>query len=129
MAFFLAVAALAAFIILSCEDMGEDVVVSPNASGDTTDWAEVQPIFQQHCVNCHNPSNLGGGLNLETHAGVLAGGNHGAAVVPGNPDGSLLVRTLEGTSAEVSQMPLGAQALSAALIAVVRDWIADGAGG
>jgi mono/diheme cytochrome c family protein len=48
-------------------------------------------------------------------------------VDPGNPNDSYLIHKLEGTAAVGGQMPLGGTPLASADIAVVRQWIADGA--
>ncbi|MET0660332.1 MAG: hypothetical protein ABW110_19480, partial [Steroidobacteraceae bacterium] len=48
-------------------------------------------------------------------------------VQPGNPDTSYLVQKLEGTAAAGGRMPLGQPALPDESIAVIRQWIADGA--
>ncbi len=49
----------------------------------------VGPILQARCVPCHGGT---AGLYLDTYEGVLAGGNLGPAIVPGNADASLLVQ-------------------------------------
>jgi hypothetical protein len=55
----------------------------------------------------------------------MAGGGSGPAVVPGNPDGSLLVHRIEGTVPP--QMPLNAAPLTALEIGRIRQWILEGA--
>src|SRR5258708_38117919 len=48
-------------------------------------------------------------------------------VKPGDPDNSYIVQKLEGHAAVGAQMPFGGPPLSAATIAVLRQWISDGA--
>lgn len=48
-------------------------------------------------------------------------------VNPGNPDMSYLITKLEGAGATGGQMPLGRAPLDPAVIAEIRQWIADGA--
>ena len=48
-------------------------------------------------------------------------------VDPFNPDGSYLIRKLEGTASTGLQMPLGGLPLDQATIDNVRTWIANGA--
>lgn len=49
-------------------------------------------------------------------------------VIPGNPDSSYLVQKLEGTAAVGGRMPFGSpDPLDPAVIAAIRQWIADGA--
>jgi mono/diheme cytochrome c family protein len=84
--------------------------------------AQVRPIFQARCTACHPPN---GGLDLSTYAGVIAGGMSGPAVIPGNPDQSLLVRSITGI--QQPQMPLGGPPLTTEQIDTIRAWIAEGA--
>ena len=56
---------------------------------------DIQPIFAEHCSNCHGPDKQKGGLNLTKRASVLSelkSGNH--AVIAGKPNHSELVRRL-----------------------------------
>ena len=48
----------------------------------------IQPILEVRCVACHGGT---AGLYLDSYEGVLAGGNLGPAIIPGNADESLLV--------------------------------------
>ena len=47
------------------------------------------PILKARCASCHGGT---AGLYLDTYAGVMAGGNLGPAIVPGNAEESLLVQ-------------------------------------
>ncbi len=70
-----------------------------------------------------------GGLNLKTRDGMLHGGHHGAAVVPGDPAKSLLVLLMrhEGSTDELGPMPPKKPKMSDADIAVVEQWVKAGA--
>lgn len=48
-------------------------------------------LFTDRCGACHTGSGGLGGLDLSTYESTLAGGNNGPGVVPGDPDGSLVV--------------------------------------
>jgi hypothetical protein len=48
-------------------------------------------------------------------------------VTPGNPDASYLIQKIEGTAAVGARMPLNGPPLPADAIAVIRQWIVDGA--
>ena len=48
-------------------------------------------------------------------------------VEPGDPDNSYLVQKIEGTAAVGGRMPLGRAPLTAAQIALIRQWISEGA--
>src|SRR6187397_1589649 len=51
---------------------------------------DIQPILAASCVRCHGPRKTEGELRLDTHAGLLKGGEAGPAVVPGDGEGSRL---------------------------------------
>jgi hypothetical protein len=86
--------------------------------------AEIQPILKANCLPCHNDTNRSSGLALTTRDTILAGGNRGAAIQPGNPAQSLLVRAIE-QSGEL-KMPPGGK-LKPEQIASLRRWIELGA--
>jgi hypothetical protein len=87
---------------------------------------EIQPIFNGNCAGA--PCHIGGnanGLSLNSYADLMDGGNSGDVVLPGNPDGSIIVRRLEGDI--TPQMPFGRPPLSNSDIQKIRDWIEQGA--
>ncbi len=54
-------------------------------------WNEgVASVMEAKCAACHAAAALGG-LDLSTYESTMAGGDSGDAVIPGDPDGSLLV--------------------------------------
>jgi hypothetical protein len=59
--------------------------------GEDTWDGYYQALFRNRCDTCHGNTNVGG-LSLRTYQGALDGGNSGPAVVPGDPDNSLLVQ-------------------------------------
>src|SRR5690348_7323350 len=81
-------------------------------------------LLEQHCLKCHNDSVRMSGLSLVSLADATKGGLHGPAIVPGKPDESNLVRMISG---DKPKMPMQAAPLSAADVAEIRKWIADGA--
>lgn len=84
-------------------------------------WStRVQPLLDRHCVKCHGPIEEHGGLELDTPAAVLAGGDGGAVVVAGQPESSRLFLNLaEGAE---SHMPPDKQ-LTDDERAIIREWI------
>ncbi len=92
--------------------------------------ARVQPVFEANCYRCHGGMNHRGGFNMQTRAGMLKGGHDGAALVPGDPAGSLLVRLMrhEGPADDPMPMPPPPRPkLSDAEIATVERWVKAGA--
>ena len=57
---------------------------------------EIRPLLAEHCFRCHGPEldQVEGGLRMAGRAGFLRGGNHGPALVPGDPSDSRLVTAL-----------------------------------
>ena len=88
----------------------------------------VQPALKQQCLGCHGEGNTFGKLDLTTREKALAGGSRGAAILPGDPAGSLLLQAIEHATPELAMPPGGAEKkLAAATIEAVREWIAGGA--
>lgn len=85
---------------------------------------DVAPLFELRCVKCHGSPFQRNDLRLTTYAMVMRGGETGAAVVPGDPDGSLLVKKIEGR--DKPTMP-PRKPLTKEERELVRRWVAGGA--
>ena len=85
---------------------------------------DIRPLLAAKCVGCHNEELRTAGLVLESRETALTGGGRGAAIVPGEPDRSLLLRAVrhEGEL----KMPPGGR-LAEAEIQLLSDWIRGGA--
>src|SRR5687767_13665475 len=66
----------------------------PDAAGAEFFEKKVRPLLSENCQSCHGPDKQKGGLRLDTRPAVLAGGDSGPAVVPGEPDKSRLVKAV-----------------------------------
>ena len=86
---------------------------------------DLQPVFRKHCYGCHAATVTIGSLDVETHEGIMRGGNQGPIVVPGKAAESRLYLTLTGAMEPF--MPMGAKRLSSPELEVVRKWIDAGA--
>ena len=87
--------------------------------------AQVRPVLLENCVKCHGPVKPKAHLRLDSRAAVLAGGDTGPAVVPGNLEESLLITAISHAD-EVLKMP-PKQKLDAAHIAALTRWVKIGA--
>jgi mono/diheme cytochrome c family protein len=89
---------------------------------------KVRPVFVDNCYKCHSPDaeKVKGGLLLDTRAGVLKGGDTGPAIVPGNPDLSLLIQAIRYTNKDL-QMPPNDRQLENSEINVLETWVKMGA--
>jgi hypothetical protein len=99
---------------------GEDVVFFEK---------KIRPILVKRCYQCHSEKakEQEGGLLLDRRSGWLKGGNTEKAVLPGNPDGSLLIRAIRYQD-ESLQMP-PTRKLPAEEIARLEQWVLQGAAG
>src|ERR1043165_3385814 len=86
---------------------------------------DVHPLLAGRCLACHSAEKRSGGLSLATYEDVLQGGRSGAAIVPSDAKGSLLMLRVTGQNAP--QMPLGKTPLAPQEIAILRNWIDQGA--
>ena len=76
-------------------------------------------LFQQHCGVCHNATLTEGGLDVTSLQALLAGGENGPAVVPGDShSGTLFERQIGGDHDGQ---------FSGEELALIRDWIDNGA--
>jgi hypothetical protein len=94
----------------------------PTAADDLFE-IHARPLLVANCIRCHSEVKQEAGLNLSTRDGLLAGGDSGAAVVPGKPAESLLLEALRYESFEMP--PTGK--LDDAAIAGIEQWVAAGA--
>ncbi len=86
----------------------------------------VRPLLDEHCLECHSAEHkVKGGLRLDSRQGWEQGGDSGAALVPGKPDESLLIKAVRYADKDL-RMP-EKRKLPAAAIAVLEKWVEMGA--
>lgn len=85
----------------------------------------IGPALKAHCLECHGGEKTRAGLNVATREFLLAGGDSGAAVVPGEAAASLLLTLIRHD--EEPTMPPKKAKLPDALIADFEKWIDLGA--
>lgn len=87
---------------------------------------KIRPILAEHCLGCHSAAKkkTGGGLSMDTRDDLRRGGDGGAVLKPGDPDGSPLIAAVEWRGDY--QMPPDKQ-LSEKQVASLRLWVALGA--
>lgn len=91
--------------------------------------SEVQPLFEERCGACHIRRTRGD-LNMATYDDLLAGGQHGPPVTPGDAEGSLIIQVLRAPREDlnISQMPtIEGQRLTEEEIDLIARWIDAGA--
>jgi mono/diheme cytochrome c family protein len=97
----------------------------PRAAVDDRDFFEtkVRPVLANSCLDCHTDMRSGG-LRLDSREAMLKGGKSGPALVPGDPEKSLLIQAVRQTGA--LKMPKGGK-LTAAEIDGLVEWVKNGA--
>lgn len=83
-----------------------------------------QAVLQQSCYSCHT-TKLKGGLRVDSLSSLLKGGESGPAIVPGDPEASLLMKAIRYKDPDL-QMPPKAK-LQDADIDSISAWIKAGA--
>lgn len=84
---------------------------------------KIRPILASNCLPCHTNSKLGG-LRLDSREAMLKGGSTGPALVPGDPDKSLLIIAVK-QSGDL-KMPKGGK-LKKDEIELLSAWVKSGA--
>jgi hypothetical protein len=96
-------------------------IPKPAAGGNHVNFEKlIAPILESRCLRCHNDELRKGKLSLATREEMMIGGKHGAAVVAGNANESLLVRMISGPAAK---MPKDEEPLAANQIEAIKAWI------
>ncbi|MDB5295744.1 MAG: hypothetical protein JWO31_1727, partial [Phycisphaerales bacterium] len=87
---------------------------------------KIRPVLVENCYNCHSAdTNAKGGLRVDDRVGLLSGGNTAAAIVPGKPGDSLLLKAVSYTDDGLKMPPK--KQLSAEQVADLTTWIQNGA--
>jgi len=87
----------------------------------------VRPLFVEHCYQCHSADaeKLKANLYLDSRAGWQTGGDSGPAIIPGDPDQSLLIQAVSHTHGDLKMPPK--TRLSEIEIGKLKTWIGLGA--
>jgi hypothetical protein len=102
--------------IFSCEYDSREDFESPTCQTDAVTFHEdVQLIVDAHCIGCHTATNPSGGLNFDSHPGIAAAALNGSLVGA--------IKHLPG----FEPMPLFAPKLSDCEIAIIEEWVNNGA--
>lgn len=88
---------------------------------------KIRPIFVTHCAECHSTAGKKhlGGLLLDSRDGWARGGDSGPAIVPGDPEKSLLILAIRQTDKDLRMPPK--QKLTETQIADLEAWVKAGA--
>jgi mono/diheme cytochrome c family protein len=108
--------------------LGVDLARSMSPEEEAWFKGNIEQVFANHCTGCHGPQKQKGDLRLDRAKLILAGGENGPVIVPGNPSKSeLLVRMLLPKDDEDVMPPEEKGRVPREKIAALRKWISDGA--
>ena len=85
---------------------------------------QIRPLLIAQCTECHGDRKQEAKLRLDSREALLAGGDSGPALVPGDPEKSLLIAAIRQTGD--LQMPPESK-LKAEQIAAIERWVKLGA--
>lgn len=94
---------------------------------------DVLPILKKSCAECHTPPDTEGyqktGLAVDTYENLMKGTKMGPVIVPGQSLNSSLNRLIEGRPGvdPSIQMPHGKVKLPEGQLAIIRNWVDQGA--
>ena len=95
----------------------------PAADGATVSFAtDILPLIESRCIGCHGGDRTEEGLDLKTHASIMAGSSNGPVIVPGDAANSLLVEMVA-----TQKMPKRGPKLTPPQVQLITDWVNQGA--
>lgn len=87
---------------------------------------KVRPVLIEHCYKCHGDvKKPKADLRLDSLGAMLTGGDQGPALVPGQPEKSLLIRAITYQDKDLKMPP--SQKLTRAQIDALTEWVRLGA--
>ncbi|GAC1467700.1 MAG: PSD1 and planctomycete cytochrome C domain-containing protein [Isosphaeraceae bacterium] len=96
-----------------------------DVSSETFFELKIRPLLANACVKCHGEKKTSGGLRLDSRKGLVAGGENGPVIVPGDPEGSPLIQAVRHGDEALKMPPTGPIPLAAQQDLVA--WVAAGA--
>ena len=84
--------------------------------------ADVLPIIESRCINCHGGDRTEGELVLRSYDDMMAGGESGAVITPGDATNSLLVELVTN-----QKMPKRGPKLTPPQVELITTWVNEGA--
>ncbi len=101
---------------------------APAPSSADTYSAVFAAFFEARCTTCHGHAKHKGGLRLDSYSALLAGGDDGPALVPGDPGASLLLQRVKLPLEHEDHMPPeGKPQPTAQELVALEAWIAASA--
>ncbi len=106
---------------------GREVTISAYDAGAAVPYADVQRILDGKCTSCHTGAEAAQGLRLDSWQALIAGSDHGEAVIPYDAARSLLVELTTKLVGGPHPAEVGGEPLNDDEVAVLNEWIDEGA--
>ncbi len=90
-------------------------------------YADVQRVLDGKCTSCHTGADAARGLHLDSWQALIAGSDHGEAVIPFDAVRSLLVELTTKLVGGPHPAEVGGERLTEAEVALLSEWIDEGA--
>ena len=119
---------LDSFRILAIATLSRAALVAAPLDGDEAEHFEkkVRPLLEEHCLECHSAAKkIKGGLRLDSQSGWKVGGDSGPALVPKDPDASLLIKAVRYRDPDFQMPPR--KKLAARELEILEQWVRTGA--
>ena len=88
---------------------------------------QVKPILADRCVECHNSETIFGELNLQSRELAFRKRKLAPAIVPGEPEKSMLYLALTLPPKDKKAMPATGHRIPKDEASIIRQWIKEGA--
>lgn len=117
---------ISSFLALWCLGQLSQPVSAAEPTAEQIQFFEtsIRPVLVEHCLKCHGEGKQWGSLRLDSSKAILEGGDSGAAIVPGQPEKSLLIRAIRQQDEDLKMPPKGK--LTDKQIADFAQWIKQG---
>jgi len=86
---------------------------------------KIRPVLMRTCFKCHGGDKVSGSLRVDSRQALLKGGKRGPSIVPGNPEGSLLIHALRYADDDFKMPPK--ERLADATVEEFARWVKAGA--
>lgn len=87
---------------------------------------KIRPVLAANCLDCHGEKKQKMGLRLDSREALLEGGESGPAIVPGEPDSSIMISAIAYSGDQQLPMPPKGK-LEESQIEAFREWVSMGA--
>ncbi|MGK0236657.1 MAG: hypothetical protein ACI92G_000112 [Candidatus Pelagisphaera sp.] len=88
---------------------------------------QILPILEEKCYRCHGDEKVKGELRLDSPEAILAGGEYGEILIPGDPNESSLYVLTTYPKDDADYMPQKGKGLTVREQKLLKQWIEDGA--